>query len=51
MIHKIQELFGQTRGQIRAGIVDVTERALQGAFNEPIPVKIRTFGDREKQYR
>ena len=37
--------------QIRAGIVDVAERALQGAFNEPIPVKIRTFGDREKQYR
>jgi hypothetical protein len=37
--------------QIRAQIIDVAERTLQGAFNEPIPVKIRTFADREKQYR
>lgn len=33
--------------QIRARIIDVTERTLQVTFNEPIPVKIRTFADRQ----
>jgi hypothetical protein len=32
--------------QIRTHIVDVAERTLQSAFDEPIPVKIRMVADR-----
>jgi hypothetical protein len=37
--------------QIRAHIVDVAERTLQSAFDEPIPVKIRMVADGPAQSR